>query len=334
MNKQRSLGKIYITGADGFIGSHLTETLVQKGYEVTALCIYNSMGTYGWLDKIATENTPRNLQLLLGDVRDAGFIERTIAGHDTVLHLASLIAIPYSYAAPQSYFDTNVNGALNVAQACLKAKVSRLVHTSTSEVYGTAQFVPISEEHPLVGQSPYSASKIGADMLIDSFVRSFELKATTLRPFNTYGPRQSMRAVLPTVINQILSGKDHIELGSLTPTRDFNFVSNTVDAFIALAQASDNVLGQTFNAGSGREISIGDVVSLIGKLCQREVNVVSTENRIRPKGSEVERLLSDSQKIRNLVGWTPAISLEEGLSRTIEWQKSLGVSKTAHLYSI
>jgi NAD dependent epimerase/dehydratase len=318
---QSEFGNIFITGADGFIGSHLTERLVFEGHEVTALCIYNSLGTFGWLDRLA-DKAPKNLKLVLGDVRDAGFMESAIVDHDTVFHLASLIAIPYSYVAPQSYFDTNVNGAMNVANACLKAKVKRLVHTSTSEVYGTAQFVPITELHPLQGQSPYSASKISADMLIESFWRSFGLPATTLRPFNTYGPRQSLRAVIPTTIAQVLSGAKEISLGAITPTRDFNYVADTVSAFIALASAPDAVLGRTYNAGSGREISIEDLVKLVAKLVGREVTILCDENRVRPANSEVERLLCSYEKLAGATGWRPINTLEQGLAQTIEWMRS------------
>ena len=326
---QKNLGKIFITGADGFIGSHLTETLVAQGYEVTALCLYNSLGTYGWLDKKA-DAAPSNLKFVLGDVRDAGFMERAIAGHDTVFHLASLIAIPYSYVAPQSYFDTNVNGAMNVANACLKAKVKRLVHTSTSEVYGTAQFVPITEKHPLQGQSPYSASKIAADMLIESFHRSFHLPAVTLRPFNTYGPRQSLRAVIPTTIAQVLQGASEIKLGSITPTRDFNFVSDTVGAFIAAAGADDKVLGSIYNAGSGSEITIENMVKLIAKIAGRDIRIICDEDRLRPANSEVERLLCSSDKLTAATGWKPQVNLESGLSQTMDWmRKDVNLSRAA-----
>jgi NAD dependent epimerase/dehydratase len=318
---KRSLGKVFITGADGFIGSHLTERLLEEGYEVTALCIYNSIGSYGWLDSVAN-SAPKNLRLILGDVRDAGFIDNAIEGHDTVFHLASLIAIPYSYIAPQSYFDTNLNGALNIARACLRAKVGRLIHTSTSEVYGTAAFVPISEIHPLQAQSPYSASKIAADMLIESFWRSFQLPVVTVRPFNTYGPRQSMRAVIPSTIAQILSGSDEIRLGAITPTRDFNFVADTVSAFIAIAKSDDNILGKVFNAGSGREISIESMVKLVARLCGRDVRIICDESRLRPATSEVERLLCSSEKLIKATDWKPLRSLEDGLSETIEWMRN------------
>ena len=334
MTTPRRLGRVYVTGADGFIGSHLVDSLVSQGHEVTALCIYNSMGLFGWLDQYRANACPQNLNLILGDVRDAGFIDQSVAGHDTVFHLASLVAIPYSYVAPQSYFDTNVTGALNVANACLRHHVGRLIHTSTSEVYGTAQFAPITEKHPIVGQSPYSASKIGADMLIESFVRSFSLKSTTLRPFNTFGPRQSTRAVIPTVITQVLSGAAEIQLGALSPTRDFNFVDNTVEAFLALATADDKVVGETFNAGSNSEISIGDLVKMIGTLCDRQIRVSRSEERMRPENSEVERLLCSSDKLTTNTGWTPKTMLKEGLIKTISWQKESMSRQNFKVYQI
>jgi NAD dependent epimerase/dehydratase len=319
--KQRNLGRVYVTGADGFIGSHLVESLVKKDLEVTALCQYNSNGSYGWLDPYAVKR-PHNLNLILGDIRDPYFMDTTIQGHDTVFHLAALIAIPFSYLAPKSYIETNISGTVHVAQACLRSKVGRMINTSTSEVYGTAKFVPITEEHPLQGQSPYSASKIAADMLADSFYRSFSLPVTTLRPFNTYGPRQSLRAVIPTIIAQVMSGQPRIRLGSLDPTRDFNYVSDTVDAFLALAQAdNDALLGHTFNAGSGREISIRDLAYLVGRIFNKDISFEEEQVRLRPKDSEVERLLADSSKLQKLTGWKPKISLEEGIAKVGDWVK-------------
>ncbi|WP_141730818.1 SDR family NAD(P)-dependent oxidoreductase [Oligoflexus tunisiensis] len=319
--KQRDLGRVYVTGSDGFIGSHLVETLVGLGVQVTALCQYNSNGSYGWLNHYAAE-CPSNLKLILGDIRDQFFMDATIQEHNTVFHLAALIAIPFSYVAPKSYIDTNISGTTNVALACLKHKVERLIHTSTSEVYGTALFVPITEAHPLQGQSPYSASKIGADMMIDSFFRSFELPAVTLRPFNTYGPRQSLRAVIPTIIAQAVAGETEIRLGSLDPTRDFNFVSDTVNAFLAVALAQDeSILGQVYNAGSGREVSIRDVTLLIGRLLGREFTFNQESIRFRPKESEVERLLADASKLRQVTSWSPKVTLEEGIVKVADWMK-------------
>lgn len=328
----RKLGRVLVTGADGFIGSHLTEALLESGHSVTAICIYNSNGHHGWLDPYVHTHS-KNLNLVLGDVRDAFFVDSVIKDHDTVFHLASLIAIPFSYVAPHSYFDTNVMGTLNVAQACLRYKVERLIHTSTSEVYGTARFVPITEEHPLQGQSPYSASKIGADMLINSYFRSFNLPCTTMRPFNTYGPRQSLRAVIPTIISQLLANKGLIKLGSLTPTRDFNFVADTVAGFIALAQASDSdVLGETFNCGSGREISIEDLARLTAKLLGMTASFETESHRLRPALSEVERLLADNKKFRAITDWKPKTSLEQGLEATINWLRSNNQLDRAGIY--
>lgn len=329
----RRLGRVFVTGADGFIGSHLTERLVRDGHDVTALCIYNSNGSFGWLDALARAR-PTNLRLVLGDIRDAGFLESSIAGHQTVLHLAALIAIPYSYVAPRSYFETNCLGTLNVAQACLKAGVERLVSTSTSEVYGTARTVPICEEHPLQGQSPYSASKISADMVIDSHVRSFSLPAVTLRPFNTYGPRQSLRAVLPTIIGQLVQGRRELHLGNLDATRDFNFVDDTVEAFLAVAAGNDELIGQTFNAGSGREIAIGDVARLIGRLMGVEISIRVEDARLRPERSEVQRLLADSRRLMVATGWRPRTTLEEGIGRLIGWMREHEAERPADLYQI
>lgn len=318
--QKRDLGRVLITGADGFIGSHLCEMLVEQGYSVTALCIYNSEGKYGWLNELA-QKAPKNLELILGDVRDVFQMNEISKGMGTIFHLAALIAIPYSYVAPQSYLDTNIQGTLNLLQAAKANKVGRVIHTSTSEVYGTAQFVPITESHPLQGQSPYSASKIAADMLAESYYRSFDLPVTTLRPFNTFGPRQSYRAVIPSIIGQILNGRRQIHLGSLHPTRDFNFVTNTAQAFLSLAQASDQVLGQTYNASSGKEISIGDLVKLISTLLDIDITVTCDEQRIRPEKSEVERLLGDASKLMGVCEWKPLVDLKAGLEKTIEWQK-------------
>jgi UDP-glucose 4-epimerase len=318
--EKRKLGKILVTGADGFIGSHLTEELVARGFDTTALCLYNSDGKFGWLNELA-EKKNKNLKFVLGDVRDAFQMNEVSKGIDTIFHLAALIAIPYSYAAPQSYVDTNINGTLNLLEAVKNNGVSRMIHTSTSEVYGTAQIVPISETHPLQGQSPYSATKISADMLSESYFRSFGVPVCTLRPFNTFGPRQSYRAVIPTVIGQILAGAKEIKLGSILPTRDFNFVSNTTNAFISLGEADEQVLGEVYNAGSGREIDIGSLVHLIADILGKKVSIIQENERLRPDNSEVERLLADSEKLMNKTGWRPVTSLEEGLAKTISWQK-------------
>ncbi|WP_019586144.1 NAD-dependent 4,6-dehydratase LegB [Deinococcus apachensis] len=309
---------VAVTGADGFIGSHLTEELVRAGYRVRAMAIYNSQGSYGWLDTLAPE-VLEHVDVQLGDVRDAGSVRALMLGAHTVYHLAALIAIPYSYVAPRSYVETNVTGTLNVLEAARDLGTGRVVHTSTSEVYGTARTVPIHESHPLQGQSPYSATKIGADKLAESYHLSFGLPVVTLRPFNTYGPRQSARAVIPTVISQIAAGRTEIRLGDLRPTRDFNFVADTARAFRAVGEAGDEVLGRVLNAGSGREISVGDTVRLIAQVMGREVEVVQEDIRLRPEGSEVMRLLADASALRELTGWAPQVSLEEGLRRTAEW---------------
>ena len=309
--------KVLVTGADGFIGSHLVESLVKAGYSVRALCQYNSFSSWGWLDDSPCRN---DIEVVLGDVRDPAQMRLISGGIDTVFHLAALIAIPYSYHAPSSYVDTNVQGTLNVLQAALDTGVKRVIHTSTSEVYGTAQFVPISEEHPLQAQSPYSATKIAADALAFSYFSSFGLPVTIARPFNTYGPRQSARAVIPTVISQLLAGSRKIKLGSITPTRDFNFVLDTCAGFLALAECAGAV-GQTVNIGSGGEISVGDTVRLIGRILGVEVEIECDEQRLRPAASEVERLCCDNRKIQALTGHQPAYDLEAGLRATVDWLK-------------
>lgn len=305
-----------MTGAGGFIGSHLTERLCELGAIPRALVHYNALGSWGLL-----EGSPHAgaIEVVAGDVCDPGCVRSAVAGVDVVFHLAALVAIPYSYRAPESYVRTNIMGTLNVLQACRDESVTRLVHTSTSEVYGSAQTVPISEAHPLVGQSPYSATKIGADKLAESFHASFGLPVVIARPFNTFGPRQSARAVIPTIISQRLRG-EVVKLGSLHPTRDFNFVANTVDGFLAAAE-SDEAIGGTFNLGSGREISIGDLATLIGTLVGGECAVEIDAQRLRPETSEVDRLLADSQKARATLGWEPRVGLEEGLERTIAWMR-------------
>ncbi len=307
--------KVLITGADGFIGSHLTELLVSKGYNVTALAQYNSFNNWGWLEQ---SSILKDIDVVTGDVRDPFFCDDITKGIDTVYHLAALIAIPYSYTAPQSYVETNVNGTLNICKAALRNNVSRVIHTSTSEVYGTAQYVPIDEKHPLQPQSPYSASKISADMMAMSFYNSFQLPLTTARPFNTYGPRQSARAVIPTIITQLAQGAKAIKLGDLRPTRDFNYVVDTCHGFLALAE-SEKTIGQTVNIGSNHEISIGDTFSLIKKIMNVEAEVILDEVRIRPENSEVHRLWCDNSLIKQLTNYQPQVNIEEGLKKTVEW---------------
>ena len=313
--------KILVTGADGFIGSHLVEHLVQEGADVRAFVYYNSFNSWGWLDH-SPASVRQSLDVFSGDIRDAHGVRTAMKGCDVVLHLAALIAIPYSYHSPDTYVDTNVKGTLNVVQAARDLGVERVVHTSTSEVYGTARFVPITEEHPLQGQSPYSASKIGADQIAQSFFLSFGTPVTIIRPFNTYGPRQSARAVIPTIITQIASGMRAIKLGAIHPTRDFNFVRDTVRGFIAVAEC-DPALGKVINIGSNYEISVGDTVRLIAGIMGREVEIDNDERRLRPAGSEVERLWSDNALARTLAGWTPKYAglegLRRGLTETIDW---------------
>lgn len=305
--------RVAVTGAAGFIGSHLVERLLAEGAEVTALVRYNSRNDRGWLQEVAD---PR-LRIVAGDLADTKSIENLLAGQEICFHLGALIAIPYSYAAPEHVFETNVMGTLRVAQSCLRAGVRRLVHTSTSEVYGTPDEVPIRETSRLKGQSPYSASKIGADKLVESFHLSYELPAVTVRPFNTYGPRQSMRAILPTIIVQALT-RDTIELGSLWPRRDLTFVSDTVDGFIR-ASLAEGVLGETINLGVGEDVSIEELVELVFEATGERKEVRVTEERMRPEGSEVRRLLSDNGRARELMGWEPRVSLSQGVARTIEW---------------
>jgi NAD dependent epimerase/dehydratase len=313
--------KVLLTGADGFIGSHLTESLVREGYEVRAFVLYNSFDSRGWLDHCGAD-VRGHFEVLAGDIRDPHGVREALHGCDAVLHLAALIAIPYSYHSPDTYVDTNIKGTLNVLQAARELDVQRVVHTSTSEVYGTAQFVPITEEHPLQGQSPYAASKIGADQLALSFFRSFGTPVTVLRPFNTYGPRQSTRAVIPTIITQIASGRRQISLGAAYPTRDFNFVSDTAAAFVAALSCPQGV-GEVINVGTGFEISIGDTAQLIAELMNVNVSVVTEESRLRPQDSEVERLCASAEKASRLLGWRPqyrgAEGLRRGLEETIAW---------------
>lgn len=313
--------QIIVTGADGFIGSHLTEELVRQGYRVKAFVMYNSFNSWGWLDASPKE-IRQNLQVFSGDIRDPHGVRQAVKGCNALLHLAALIAIPYSYHSPDTYVDTNVKGTLNVVQAARELEVEKVVHTSTSEVYGTAQFIPITENHPLQGQSPYAASKIGADQIAMSFYHSFNTPVSIIRPFNTYGPRQSARAVIPTIITQIASGKKNIKLGSLHPTRDFNYVRDTVRGFIA-ALESDKAVGEVINVGSSYEISIGDTVKLIGEVMGIDVKIETDQRRLRPEKSEVERLWADNTKAKDLLGWEPVYGgltgFKKGLAETVAW---------------
>lgn len=313
--------KVLVTGADGFIGSHLTEALVRAGHEVRAFVFYNSFNSWGWLDHCG-EDVKGRFEVFAGDIRDPHGVRAAVQGCDAVLHLAALIAIPYSYHSPDTYLDTNIKGTLNVVQAARELQVGKVVHTSTSEVYGTARFVPITEEHPLQGQSPYSASKIGADQIAMSFYLSFGTPVVVLRPFNTYGPRQSARAVIPTIITQIASGMRQIKLGSLHPTRDFNYVADTVAGFVS-ALDSDGGVGEVINLGSSFEISIGDTARAIADVMDQEIEIVSDEPRIRPEKSEVERLLAANGKARQLLGWQPRYGglegFRRGLKETVAW---------------
>jgi NAD dependent epimerase/dehydratase len=330
--------KILVTGADGFIGSHLTEELVRQGHDVRAFVLYNSFNSWGWLDESDAE-VRKSIAVFSGDIRDPHGVKQAMKGCDVVLHLAALIAIPYSYHSPDTYVDTNIKGALNIVQAARELGVAKVVHTSTSEVYGTARFVPITEEHPLQGQSPYSASKIGADQIAMSFYTSFNTPVSIIRPFNTYGPRQSARAVIPTVITQIASGHKKIRLGSLHPTRDFNYIKDSVRGFLAVAE-SDRSVGEVINIGNNFEISIGDTVKLISEIMGAAIEIETDEVRIRPEKSEVERLWADNAKAKKLAGWEPQYAgiegLRSGLRETVAWFREPGNLKAykAHLYNI
>jgi len=306
---------ILVTGADGFIGSHLTEMLAKQGHQIKALSQYNSFNHWGWLEEVDCLD---QIEVLNGDVRDPHYCKHITKGVDVIYHLAALIAIPYSYVAPDSYVDTNIKGTLNICQAALDNQVQRVIHTSTSEVYGTAQYVPIDEKHPMQPQSPYSASKIAADAMAMSFYNAFGLPLTIARPFNTYGPRQSARAVIPTIITQIAGGKKQIQLGDVSPTRDFNYVEDTCRGFIALAE-SDKTLGETVNIGSNFEISIGDTLNIIKNIMHSDVEFIVDEQRLRPEKSEVNRLWCDNKKIKALTGFESRIDITEGLRLTVDW---------------
>jgi NAD dependent epimerase/dehydratase len=329
MNKDKI---VLITGADGFIGSHLTEMLVAKGYQVKALSQYNSFNNWGWLEDI---NCKDKIEILTGDIRDPHYCKYITKDVDIIFHLAALIAIPYSYISPDSYVDTNIKGTLNICQAARENGNIRLIHTSTSEVYGTAQYVPIDENHPLQPQSPYSATKMAADAMAMSFYNAFKLPVTIARPFNTYGPRQSARAVIPTIITQICNGIKEIKLGDLTPTRDFNYVEDTCRGFIALAE-EDKTIGQTLNIGSNFEISIANTLNIIKELLDSDVKFITDEQRVRPRKSEVLRLWCDNTKIEELTGFKPQFDIKQGLQKTIEWIKEPEHLKTykSEIYNV
>lgn len=309
--------KVLVTGADGFIGSHLVESLLEKGYQVRAFVYYNSFGKWGWLDTLPKEKL-NGIEIFAGDIRDPNGVRAAMQGVGQVFHLAALIAIPFSYHSPDSYVDTNIKGTLNVLQAARDLRTDKVMVTSTSEVYGSAQYVPIDEKHPFQGQSPYSATKIGADRLAESFFRSFELPVAIVRPFNTYGPRQSARAVIPTIISQLLAGKEEIRLGSLAPTRDFNYVKDTAAGFIAIAESAQTV-GQEINIATHHEISIGGLADVIISQINPKARVVCDGQRLRPERSEVSRLLGSNAKIKRLTGWEPQYTFEQGIAETIEW---------------
>lgn len=318
------MSKVLVTGADGFIGSHLTEALVRAGHDVRAFVFYNSFNSWGWLDNCASD-VKGQFEIFAGDIRDPNGVRAAMRDCDSVLHLAALIAIPYSYHSPDTYVDTNIKGTLNVVQAARDAKVDKIVHTSTSEVYGTAKFVPITEDHALQGQSPYAATKIGADQIALSFHKSFGTPVTVLRPFNTYGPRQSARAVIPTIITQIANGSRRIRLGAVSPTRDFNYVADTVDGFIA-ALDSVAAIGQVINLGSNFEISIGDTAHTIAEVMDAKIEIETDEQRLRPEASEVERLWASNEKARELLGWAPRYGeldgFRQGIAETVAWFKN------------
>ncbi|WP_010097596.1 NAD-dependent 4,6-dehydratase LegB [Ornithinibacillus scapharcae] len=324
--------RVLITGADGFIGSHLTEELVREGKNVKAFVYYNSFNTWGWLDSLPAEIL-REIEVFAGDIRDPNGVQKAMNDVDEVYHLAALIAIPFSYHSPDSYVDTNIKGTLNVLQASRHLNTNRVLITSTSEVYGTAKYVPIDEMHPYQGQSPYSATKIGADRIAESFYKSFDIPLSIVRPFNTYGPRQSARAVIPTIITQLLAGKKEIKLGSLTPTRDFNYVKDTVRGFIEIAK-ENNTIGEEINIATQQEISIGDLANELIRQINPSAKIICEEERMRPEKSEVNRLLGSNEKIRKLTGWKPKYTLEMGLQETIEWFKNNSEQYKTGIYNI
>ena len=324
--------RVLVTGADGFIGSHLAEQLTRAGYEVRAMALYNSFGSFGWLDSLP-QDVKQSIEIIPGDIRDPNGVREMMKGVDSVFHLAALIAIPFSYHSPDSYVDTNIKGTLNLLQAARELGTGRVMITSTSEVYGTARYVPIDENHPYQGQSPYSATKIGADRLAESFYRSFGTPVTIVRPFNTYGPRQSARAVIPTILSQLLKGSEEIKLGSLTPTRDFNFVLDTVAGFMAL-ESCEAAVGQEVNIATGVEISIGQLAQELIRQINPAARIVCDQQRLRPEKSEVNRLLGDNSRIRALTGWAPRYDLASGLALTIEWIRGNLGSYKSEIYNI
>lgn len=326
--------KVLVTGADGFIGSHLVEILLENGYDVRAFVYYNSFNSWGWLDTLEKEKL-NQIDIFTGDIRDSNGVREAMKDIDQVFHLAALIAIPFSYHSPDSYIDTNIKGTLNVLQAARDFDTSRILITSTSEVYGTAKYVPIDENHPYQGQSPYSATKIGADRLAESFYRSFNMPISIVRPFNTYGPRQSARAVIPTIITQLLSGDEQIKLGSLTPTRDFNYVKDTVNGFLQIAK-SNKTIGEEINIATQNEISIGELAQELIRQINPNSKIICDDKRIRPEKSEVNRLLGSNKKIKELTDWVPKYTFEEGIRETIEWFKVKEnlASYRANIYNI
>lgn len=324
--------KVLVTGADGFIGSHLAELLLEKGYNVKAFTYYNSFNTWGWLDSLE-KNKLDQIEIFSGDIRDPNGVYEAMSGVEEVFHLAALIAIPFSYHSPDSYVDTNIKGTLNVLQAARKLNTDRVLVTSTSEVYGTAQYVPIDEKHPFQGQSPYSATKIGADRMAESFYRSFDLPVTIVRPFNTFGPRQSARAVIPTIITQLLAGKEEIRLGSLTPTRDFNYVKDTVNGFFEIAQSVDTI-GEEINIATQTEISIGELAEEIISQLNPQAKIICEDTRLRPEKSEVNRLLGSNEKIHRLTKWTQKYTFSQGIAETIEWIREHMDAYKTDIYNI
>lgn len=326
------VSKVLITGADGFIGSHLTEELVKQGHKVKAFVYYNSFNSWGWLDTLPKEIL-NEIEVFTGDIRDPNGVRKSMDNIDEAYHLAALIAIPFSYHSPDTYVDTNIKGTLNILQAARDLETSRVLITSTSEVYGTAQYVPIDEKHPYQGQSPYSATKIGADRLAESFYRSFNMPITIVRPFNTYGPRQSARAVIPTIITQLLAGNENIELGSLTPTRDFNYVKDTANGFIEIAK-SINTIGEEINIATQQEISIGQLAEELIRQINPSAKIVCDEQRLRPEKSEVNRLLGSNEKIKSLTNWKPNYTFEEGIAETIEFFKKNMYRYKSDIYNI